>query len=456
VFRELFVTIVLLPSAVLAQGNLTDTTTKPLVTPIGDLLGNAVTAKMDSKGGLVTSADGKLEIIFPAGALDVETPISVQATHNELTEDDEGSYQLEPSGLTFKKPLQLTFHYSGSNDNADLKSVGWQDSKGQWYLAKNTVTDTIHKTVTTFANHFSGWAKFDKLSLVPRSASVKVNKTIRFVVSKFETYPAASSSGDDELAVPQTLDGDDALLATPEGVPSFYTSAWSANSIVNGDHEVGTLMKQDAKNSWAATYKAPASVPSGNPVAVSVQIYSDKKTRKLLLTSNVTVIGDQYHFTYIHIDENGCYFLVDSSSCIFNFEKDKVSISNIINYKPTSDWPNCGGCRYDWTNKATIKGLTEITGIAGSAVTPSKESGPTNVNINFSPAMGNTPSATVHCKGGDRSIPSMSMPAVPTSINFDIDGDDVVIHYAGKTGRNELVIPAKNEKTMIYIYKIGN
>jgi len=56
----------------------------------------------------------------------------------------------------------------------------------------------------------------------------------------------------------------------------------------------------------------------------------------------------------------------------------------------------------------------------------------------------------------DHGIPSMLVPAVPTSINFDIDGDDIVIHYAGKTGRNELVIPAKNEKTMIYIYKIGN
>jgi len=50
----------------------------------------------------------------------------------------------------------------------------------------------------------------------------------------------------------------------------------------------------------------------------------------------------------------------------------------------------------------------------------------------------------------------MSMPAVPTSVNFDVDGDDLVIHYAGKTGRNELVIEARNEKTMIYIYKIGD
>src|SRR5690242_6007891 len=419
---------------------------KPLVTPAGDLLGNAATAKMDSKGGNVRSADGNLEIIFPADAVTDEISVSIQSTHNVLTENDEGSYQLEPSGVTFKKPVQLIFHYAGGNENADLKSIAWQDADGKWHSPRNIAIDTVQKTVSCFTPHFSRWSKFDKIYLSPADASIKVSKTLSLHVFSLDDIRDRLGDAVSEAATPGSND-DDALLATPH-LKHYNLGEWTANGIVKGDGEVGTVSKQSDRD---ANYKAPAVVPSGNPVAVSVQVYSDKNTRKLLLTSHVTVIGDQYHFTYIHIDENGCYFMVDSSSCIFNMEKDKVRISNINNYKPWSDWPNCGGCRYDWTNKATVKGLAEITGIAGSVVTPSKEGGgPTNVNISFSPAMGNTPSATVHCKGGDSRIPSMPMPAVPTSINFDIDGDDIVIHYAGKTGRNELVITAKNEKTMIY------
>jgi hypothetical protein len=445
--KGLFVIPILLSSVALAQNNLSDTT-KAFVTPVGNSLGDITTVSIDRSGGTVRSNDGKLEIIFPADALDSKAQVSIQAIHNELTDDDNGSYQLEPSGLTFKKPVQLIFHYTDGNENADLKSIAWQDDSGKWHWGKNIFTDTIQKTVSCSAEHFSRWAKFDKISLSPGSATVKVSKTVSLHIISFEDLRDRLA---DELTEPAAPTSDDDLLATPHK-QHYYSGEWTANGIVNGNVEVGVVTKDGNRD---AKYKAPAVVPTGNPVAVSVQIFSDQKNKKLLLTSNITVVGDQYHFTYIHIDENGCYFMVDSSSCIFNMEKDKVRVSNIINYKPWSDWPDCGGCHYEWTNKATVKGLAEINGIASSVITPPKEGGgPVNVSINFLPAIGNTPSATVHCKGGDHNIPSMSMPAVPSSVSFDIDGDDVVIHYAGKTSRNELVIEARNEKTMIYIYKL--
>ena len=233
-----------------------------------------------------------------------------------------------------------------------------------------------------------------------------------------------------------------------------YSSQWTVNGIEHGSDEVGFATKQ---NNITAVYKAPAIPPDANPVAVSVQIYSDKKNRKLLLTSPITVIGDQYHFTFIHIDENGCYFLVDSSSCILNMKKHDVTVSNIKNYPPWSDWPaSCDGCRWQWTNKESLKGLVEITGIASSQITPPNDEHPVaNVNVIFSPATGNTPSAKVTCpRSSPITVPGKPFPATPQSINFDIDGDDVIIHAAGKTGRNELVIQGNKEKAIIYIYKL--
>ncbi len=453
----LFAITVLFPSLAYAQNNKADTSRKPFITPVAKPFGDIASAKMDSKGGKLVSSDKGLEVIVPENALDSEITISIQSSHNDLNETDEGAYQLEPSGIQFKKAVQLIFHYTDGNENADLKSIGWQDDKGQWHRLKKVVTDTIQKMVTGLALHFSNWARFDQLYLKPVNASVKVNKTVQLRVFEY----LSPLNDDDDLAPPTPIGSDDDLAAPSQILP-YYTSDWAVNGNVNGRPEVGFVTRQndpESPGSHVAIYKAPATVPNNNPVAVSVQVYSNKKTKKLWLTSNITVIGGKYHFTYIHIDEgDGCFALVDSSSCIVNLDTENPTISNIINYPPWSDWPNCSrGCRTEWTNKETVKGLVEINGLASSVITPpTNRSGVTNIHISLVPAMGSTASAIDHCKDGDHTIPSRSFPADPKYINFDIiDRNNVTIHFGGKSGTNELVVQGHNEKTMIYMYRVN-
>ena len=441
-----------------AQNNVDTSRLKPVVTPFGASVGSKTTQHIDVKGGSLRSADGMLEVTFPPGAVDSEIVVGIQPIHNQLTADDDGAYQLEPSGITFKRPVQLVFHYTDGNENADLKSIGWQDDKGQWYKLKKIVTDTLKQTITASASHFSRWAKFSQIYIDPQSTSVRVNKTVFIYVRRY--FPKFTGNDDELLEAPPAQNGsDDDLLAPPPSQLSFYTSDWTANGVVNGDPDVGTLTKLEQKNSTGAFYKAPAVVPGNNPVAVSVQVYSDNNAKKLLLTSNVTVIGGKYHFTYIHIDEgDGCFALVDSSSCIVNLDTENPTISNIINYRPWSDWPNCSkACKTEWTNKETVKGMVEINGLASAAITPpARKGGATNVYIALIPAIGNTASAIEHCKDGDHTIPSHPFPADPKYISFDIiDKDNLTIHFGGKSGPNELVLQGHNEKTMIYMYRVN-
>ena len=447
-----FVFLVLYAVHSLAQGNETNPPLKPYVTPAGIPFGDIASAKMNSNGGKLISADKGLEVIVPANALDSEVNISIQSTHNEPNENDEGAYQLEPSGLQFKKPVQLIFHFA--DENADIKSIAWQDDKGKWHQLRKIVIDTTQKTISCFASHFSYWAQFNRMFISPGSAIVIVNKTKNLVIKVYVEKPSERS--DDNLLVapnPGNYASDDDLLADPNG-REFYTSDWTVNGIKPGNNEVGLVAKQ---NNRSAVYTAPARVPANNPVAVSVQVYSNNNQRKLLLTSHVTVIGDRYHFTFIHIDENGCYFLVDSSSCILHLGEHNVTISDINNYPPWSDWPSsCDGCRWEWTNKESLKGLVEISGISSSGISiPNYRHSLPNVNITFSPSTGNTPSARVTCpRSSPIVVPSKPFPGSPQNINFDIDGDDVIIHAAGKTGRNELVIQGNKEKAIIYVYKL--
>ena len=439
------------------------------ITPPGTPFGDLVRMKIGPNGGRLQSADGGLEVIFPPQATDSVLTVSIQATTNELNENEEGAYQLEPSGLLFKKAVQLIFHYHDSNTIDDLKGIAWQDKSGGWHQLRKPVTDTIQKTVSCTVPHFSRWARFNRIYLSPGATSVKVNKTRNLEVKVYKKPPNGEEDGDllvaprsanqatedDDLLAPPASGEEDGDLLVPPPSDQFFTAGWTVNGIERGSSEVGFANKQ---GNTKAIYKAPAAVPENNPVAVSVQIYSNSRHRKLVLTSRVTVIGDQYHFTFIHIDENGCYFLVDSSSCILNMEKHQVTISNIKNYPPWSDWPtSCDGCHWEWTNKESLKGLVEIAGLASSQITPPSDAQDlTHVSLAFSPTVGNTPSARVTCaRNGPIPVPSGTFPASPQHIDFEIDGNDVIIHAAGKTGRNELVIPGNKEKAIIYIYKLN-
>ncbi len=62
--------------------------------------------------------------------------------------------------------------------------------------------------------------------------------------------------------------------------------AWSANEVVGGNPSVGTL---SAITETSATYTAPATPPTRNPIAVSAAATDVTTRRKMVLTANVFV-----------------------------------------------------------------------------------------------------------------------------------------------------------------------
>src|ERR1700733_6919046 len=57
-------------------------TQQPATTSIGSATGNAVSKTIGSSGGSITSEDGKLELIVPAGAVNSDTVFSIQPISN--------------------------------------------------------------------------------------------------------------------------------------------------------------------------------------------------------------------------------------------------------------------------------------------------------------------------------------------------------------------------------------
>ncbi|HMR83531.1 MAG TPA: hypothetical protein PKE30_10380 [Niabella sp.] len=73
--------------------------------PVGSVTGTKVEKEMGASGGQITSDDGKMTIIVPAGALSSSTQFSVQRISNTNPGSVEEAYRLLPHGENFQKPL---------------------------------------------------------------------------------------------------------------------------------------------------------------------------------------------------------------------------------------------------------------------------------------------------------------------------------------------------------------
>jgi len=126
--------------------------------------------------------------------------------------------------------------------------------------------DTIAKKISGTIFHFSSYSTFDKLKLEPVSARVKVNKSIPLAVRIVNPYipDKGYKNSDDDLLAPLPP-----VKKVAVESPASRETIWSVNGIENGNSEVGNI---NNNISVSANYKAPATVPSANPVAVSVKL----------------------------------------------------------------------------------------------------------------------------------------------------------------------------------------
>src|SRR5689334_12990381 len=84
----------------------------PDVKGFGITNGDLINKQIGSGGGKIVSSDGRVELIFPPGALNLNTSITIQPTTNVFDSTAGQAYRFEPSGIQFKKPVTVIFHYS--------------------------------------------------------------------------------------------------------------------------------------------------------------------------------------------------------------------------------------------------------------------------------------------------------------------------------------------------------
>ncbi len=245
------------------------------VCAIGKPLGTANTTTIGPSGGKLTSADERLTITVPAGAVETGQSFSIQPIGSTGPQSLGSGFRLTPHGTTFKKPVTISVRYDPATllgTAAQALALAYQNDKGIWMLAAKGKVDTVAHTISVETTHFSDWAVLQRAVLLPEVGFVEPGGTLGLEVRVL----------DDEVLVP---------IVTDTEVPAPYQSPTELVDVstwrLAGS---GTLTPVI----WKAMYKAPSTPPDRNPVAVSVKlkgptVIDGKPFAGLWLVSNIHI-----------------------------------------------------------------------------------------------------------------------------------------------------------------------
>ncbi|MFL5786930.1 MAG: hypothetical protein ACJ748_02665 [Flavisolibacter sp.] len=302
----------------------------PDSTAIGKPEGIKNSKLIGQEGGTISSSDNRVQLIFPAGALSSSTSISIQASTNTAPNGSGKSYQFEPSGIHFQKPVQIIFHYSDEEAKecpADLMGLALQNEKGKWSFIDYEAMDSNNRILKGFIRHFTTYSNVKKIALVNLKEELKVEES-----SGLEFYDITTKFGENQIG------------ANPDG-PGWAKFSkkekinWYVNAIENGNIKEGQIKSVRFLEYSAADYYSPRIMTVQNPVVITANIYILKgKSRKVLRTLQCKIlIYDEYHIQIIHEFTGRTAMgsqLIDSGSFDVRISPVEIKIDNIKNYEP--------------------------------------------------------------------------------------------------------------------------
>jgi hypothetical protein len=402
--------------------------------------GTPASKEMGAAGGQITSADGKVELIFPAGALAKTTLISIQPVANLDVQGSGKGYRFEPSGIEFKKQVQMIFHYTDEQAEVcppDAMAFASQDHEGRRSYFEYDDIDTVSKSIKCFIQHFSEYSLYNQMMLRADTYMLSADDTtIVEIVDTSRISTEGINIGDFEYASIRRRDA----------------SHWYVNDKENGDKYFGTIDpvrvpigKHDATN---ANYVAPHYLPAKNPVTIKLVLsyYSKKLGRKVRNPFSIRItVFDVYKITASAMAEIRLGMdnvIVDSGSFFFWLYPDRYKIDNIENEPVTltkKGSPRLGCTINLITNEAP--GLIHITeGIKNYHSERPNELAPLDISFFLSTFDVLTFKFQWICRGIVTDVQSVSGKTEPSGVTFYANGEKQEYDIGGSMNKCKLTI----------------
>jgi hypothetical protein len=417
-------------------GSTTSNDTSIAITAVGTPIGNSVTQTIGAAGGTISSADGRMDLVIPPGALSSDVAITIQPITNECPGGLGAGYDFLPNGTKFSTPATLIFHYSDSDVNGtdpDFIYYATQDSTGAWDVDIEKDVDTVAKSISFDVHHFSGHGFPAGVLIVP------VGFKYDYKQGESGTLILDQNVKDPELAGDPQSANDDYLPPLPVSKPmNNPQNAWT----VVGGSQNGTITGSGNQ----VTYTAPAKITAEKTIQVLVTVTKPMatKSRKSVIVTYakktfsvnlrlhppvlsfsvqtdvyITKTSEEYNDTY----HDGATFQVDIYGNL-------VTLSKIVNQAPTVTPPYGSGG--DGTAATWIPDLIGVTNITGTQISFAYDTtyGDKEVVIYFQHTATVTPSWAINSPTlGKFTVPSTAVPGVPSSLVFITSNQTQTIPY---------------------------
>ncbi len=401
-------------------------------TAIGKPDGKLTTEEIGSAGGRIVSDDGRVELIFPPGALTATTTISIQPTTNPLSNGAGRAYWFEPSGTQFKKSVQFIFHYTDEETEtcpADLMAMALQDKKGKWSFIDYEDWDSIGKTLTGYIHHFTGATSVYQMWMSITKTELRVNETATL---DFISY---------------LVEGDEALFSLEQRL------TWSVNNQINGNEDIGKITPmrfrvQKKAKMMAAVYKAPNILPVSDTQTIRAEVYvthgkgKHKKKDVLRTFKKRITLYDTYKIKIVNEFTGRLGMestLLDSATCMVKIKHYTLGIGDIKNYAPIVIRE---GSRIGCKEKVLTDGQLGTVHFTESIGHYKLTHYPHEVYFEFKTL--NIPMCKIQyeCQRGRTVTETVSLPykSIPEEINFIANGQDQQYNITTPRDKYKLIV----------------
>lgn len=278
------------------------------VTDVGQPEGALVSQTIGPEGGTLTTVDGKIKLVIPAGAVSQATTITIQAITNHSPNGIGQAFRFSPDGLQFKKPATLTFDYTNetvSANDPDMLKVAFQDTDKSWRSVPGVQVDTQKKRISVPMPHFSDWSAYEIAYL----ESFEIINNDRKHLTDYLQYGESLN-----VFIWEVLDLVDAPVfkLAMDKVGDVKTVKWS----VAGVGEI----KANPETSRMATYTAPKQGTQPKQITINAEITFTKSPKKLILLKTIyiganfveiTFQGETRVYTHVSLDSSapGLWYL---------------------------------------------------------------------------------------------------------------------------------------------------
>ncbi|WP_128543376.1 hypothetical protein [Larkinella soli] len=331
-------------------------------TEAGKPIGAPSSKTIGPDGGTLTSADGKLTLTIPAGALSRETLISVQPSENKAPNGAGPAFRFAPEGTRLAKPALLSYRYERGEISGPVPgnlNLAAQAESGVWNLTRAAAADTTKQTVAAEVDELDPFAFIEKYKLSPEKLEVIPGEKRRLAIYYHPQgfFPPGGKGAERPLS--------EAVIA-PQGIVQEVT--------INGlkapnPNEWGTFWFAGQTRQSEFDFVAPSKVPvkSRNPLALGVRLYDPNGKMYFQLVSNaevfpageLTVDGKSYDdpvVVFMPIDNHSVHIQVTQRLAQVGTSAPSQVTASFNFYKGTGTYTLDGGNLGDYSVGATVEG----------------------------------------------------------------------------------------------------